>query len=107
MYSRVQVRCTLEYVLPGCGVLYSTPYPGMAYCIVCPTRVGRTLEYVVTVVSMDARVQKLPRVRGGSYTRSGRPAFSPALYQVNSARAKILASFPFQVKIREGQAKET
>jgi len=39
----------LEKVLPVCGVL-------------------NTLEYAVTVVAMDSRVQKLPRVRGGSST---------------------------------------
>src|SRR6218665_2628523 len=38
------------------------------YSRVRSTRVGRTLEYVVTAVAMDSRVQKLPRVRGGSYT---------------------------------------
>src|SRR6218665_2476791 len=42
----------------GCGVLYR----------VRPTRVWRTLESMVTAVAMDSRVQKLPRVRGGSYT---------------------------------------
>jgi len=34
-----------------------------AYSIVRPTRVWRTLESMVTAVSMDSRVQKLPRVR--------------------------------------------
>src|SRR6218665_1450412 len=79
MYSRVRVGRTLEYVL----------YPGVAYSRVCPTRVWRTLEYVLypgveysrvrptrvwrtlesmTSVAMDSRVQKFPRVRGGSYT---------------------------------------
>ena len=38
---------------------------------------------------------------------SGRPAFSPALYQIMSAIAKLLVSFRCQVKIREGQAEET
>src|SRR6218665_152629 len=35
---------------------------------------------------------------------SGRPAYSPALYQIQSAIAKLLVSFRCQVKIREGQA---
>src|SRR6218665_1419503 len=55
MYSRVRVWRTLEYALPVCGVRR-------------PTRVWRTLESMVTAVAMDSRVQKLPRVRGGSYT---------------------------------------
>src|SRR6218665_28441 len=38
---------------------------------------------------------------------SGRPAYSPALYQILSAIAKLLVSFRCQVKIREGQAGET
>src|SRR6218665_1642633 len=38
---------------------------------------------------------------------SGRPAYSPALYQIKSAIAKLLVSFWCQVKIREGQAEET
>src|SRR6218665_3043447 len=38
---------------------------------------------------------------------SGRPAYSPALYQIQSAIAKLLVSFRCQVKIREGQARET
>src|SRR6218665_2283301 len=45
MYSRVLVGRTLECFLPGCGVLYSTFYPGVAYSKVRPTRVWRTLEY--------------------------------------------------------------
>src|SRR6218665_1110243 len=50
MYSRVRVERTLEYVLPGCGILYSrsTPYPGVAYSRVRRTRVWRTLEYATT-----------------------------------------------------------
>jgi len=44
----------------------------VAYSGVCPTRVWRTLEFMVTAVAMDSRVQKLPRVRGGSYTGLGR-----------------------------------
>src|SRR6218665_1368617 len=35
---------------------------------------------------------------------SGRPAYSPALYQMQSAIAKLLVSFRCQSKIREGQA---
>src|SRR6218665_142795 len=58
MYSKVRVWHTLEYVLPGHCV----------YSRARPTRVGRTLEYVVTAVAMDYRFQKLPRVRGDSYT---------------------------------------
>jgi len=50
MYSRVHGDCSPSRALR-----------------VRPTRVARTLEYVVTVVAMDSRVQKLPRVRGGSY----------------------------------------
>src|SRR6218665_316945 len=46
MYSRVRVGHTLEYVLSGCGVLYSTP----------------------RLRKMYSRVQNLHRVRGGSYT---------------------------------------
>src|SRR6218665_3020764 len=38
---------------------------------------------------------------------SGRPAYSSALYQIQSAIAKLLVSFRCQVKIREGQAGET
>src|SRR6218665_2572592 len=38
---------------------------------------------------------------------SGRSAYSPALYQIQSAIAKLLVSFRCQVKIREGQARET
>jgi len=38
---------------------------------------------------------------------SGRPAYSPALYQIQSAIAKLLVSFWCQVKIREGQAGKT
>src|SRR6218665_4183317 len=37
---------------------------------------------------------------------SGRPAYSPALYQIQSAIAKLLVSFRCQVKLREGQAGE-
>src|SRR6218665_845612 len=40
-------------------------------------------------------------------TTSGRPAYSPALYQIQSAIAKLLVSFRCQVKIRKGQAGET
>src|SRR6218665_1123130 len=35
---------------------------------------------------------------------SGRPAYSPALYQIQSAIAKLLVSFRCQVNIRKGQA---
>src|SRR6218665_651193 len=35
---------------------------------------------------------------------SGRPAYSPAIYQIQSAIAKLRVSFRSQVKIREGQA---
>src|SRR6218665_1339262 len=38
---------------------------------------------------------------------SGRPAYSPALYQIQSAIAKLLVSFRCPVKIRKGQAGET
>src|SRR6218665_3664806 len=38
---------------------------------------------------------------------SGRPAYSPALYQIQSAIAKLLVSFRCKVKIWEGQAGET
>src|SRR6218665_1656139 len=41
---------------------------------------------------------------------SGRPPYSPALYQIKSAIAKLLVSLRCQhcqVKIREGQAEET
>src|SRR6218665_1555317 len=38
---------------------------------------------------------------------SRRPAYSPALYQIQSAMAKLLVSFRCQVKIRKGQAGET
>src|SRR6218665_3545691 len=38
---------------------------------------------------------------------SGRPTYSPALYQIQSEIAKLLVSFRCQVKIREGQAGET
>src|SRR6218665_1427074 len=37
----------------------------------------------------------------------GRPAYAPAIYQIQSAIAKLLVSFRCQVKIREGQAGET
>src|SRR6218665_2495724 len=62
MYSRVRVRRTLEYVMPGCGV----------YSRVRPTRMWRTLEYVLSGCGvayyrvrhdqgrMYSRVQKLP-----------------------------------------------
>src|SRR6218665_3818535 len=49
MYSRVRGGRTLEYVLPGCGILYSTPYPGVAHSRVRPTQVWRTLEYATTM----------------------------------------------------------
>ena len=55
-------------VLTGYGVLYSTSYQGNTYSRVRPTRVERTLEYVVTSVAVDSRVQKLPRVCVGAYT---------------------------------------
>jgi len=48
-------------VLTGYGVLQSTYYPGVPYS---------SLEYVMTAVAMDYRVQKLSRIRGGSYTGS-------------------------------------
>src|SRR6218665_2457164 len=35
--------------------------------------------------------------------KSGRPANTPALYQIKSARAKLLVSFRCRVKIREGE----
>jgi len=38
---------------------------------------------------------------------SGRPAYSPALYQIKFTIAKLLISFRCKVKIREGQAEET
>src|SRR6218665_3030068 len=38
---------------------------------------------------------------------SGRSAYSPALYQIQSEIAKLLVSFRCQVKILEGQAGET
>jgi len=44
----------------------------MARSRVRPTWAGRTVEYVVTVVARDSRVQKLPRFRGGSYTAMDR-----------------------------------
>src|SRR6218665_2363953 len=42
--STTKAACTLE---SGCGVLQSTSYPGVAYSRVRPTRVWRTLEYVL------------------------------------------------------------
>jgi len=38
---------------------------------------------------------------------SGRPAYSPVLYQIQCAIAKFLVWFRCQVKIWEGQAEET
>ena len=40
----------------------------LPYSRVRLTRVRRTLESMVTAVAMNSRVQKLPRVRGVSYT---------------------------------------
>ena len=54
---------TLDYVLR-----HSTSYPGVTYSRVRPTLVWRTLESMVTSVATNSRVQKFPRVRGGSYT---------------------------------------
>src|SRR6218665_2640681 len=42
-------------------------YPGVAYSRVRPTQVWRTLEYSTTKKECTLRVQKLPRVCGGSY----------------------------------------
>src|SRR6218665_2068670 len=62
MYSRVHGDCTptrvwhtQEYVLPG-------------YSKLRRSRLGPSLECLVTTVTMDSIVQKLHRVRGGSYT---------------------------------------
>ena len=74
MYSRVMVDRTLEY-----------SYPGVAYSRVGPARVGRALEYMVTALAMDSRVQKLHRVRGGSYTGAG------ILFVSASLASKVLA----------------
>src|SRR6218665_573708 len=43
-------------------------YPGVVCSRVSSIRVWLTLESMVTAVAMESRVQKLPRVRGGSYT---------------------------------------
>src|SRR6218665_2362452 len=40
----------------------------MAYSRIRTNRVWHTLESMVTAVAMDSKVQKLPGVRGGSYT---------------------------------------
>src|SRR6218665_2507623 len=42
--TTTKAACTLE---SGCGVLQSTSYPGVAYSRIRPTRVWRTLEYVL------------------------------------------------------------
>jgi len=38
---------------------------------------------------------------------SGKQVYTPALYQIKSAMAKLLVIFRCQIKIREGQAKDT
>src|SRR6218665_3583826 len=53
--TTTKAECTLE---SGCGVLYSTSYPGVACSRVRPTRAWLTLESMVTTVAMDSRVQK-------------------------------------------------
>src|SRR6218665_1637034 len=63
-------------------------YPGVVCSRVSSIRVWRTLESMVTAVAMESRVQKLPRVRGGSYTGEAVEVF------INTVSEKYLYTSP-------------
>ena len=71
MYYRVRVWRTREYVLPGCGVLESTSYPGVAYSRLRLTRVWRTLEYATTKEECTLESKSCLESVAAPYTGSG------------------------------------